>query len=139
MKKISYFFIVLILTASVGCEKQTEVTAMPEDFAPCEFLEVKPGLYSLIFTDFDAHLNVITKNGGQGGGYTWEALVKAAVELKSIEVPGIEYDPESDMFAAYGSNKESLIKIASLIKEMTEDPDTLKKAITKAKSGGYFE
>jgi len=106
---------------------------------PHDILEYEPGSFVLSFSDLEEHSAYIQDEGGHGGGYSWEAIVKAALQLRSLAVPDVEFDPESDMFSAASSNRTSLEKIASLIDELRADRAFMAKALAHAKKGGYFE
>ena len=112
---------------------------MTSEFDPCDFLEHEGGLRSLCFTDFDSFIELLESKGGQGGGYSWEALVKAVRSIRGLEMPDLEFDPEADMFCVVARTTEPLIVVASIIRELCKEPDLMAKAIELATSEGYFE
>lgn len=111
---------------------------MSDAFSPCELHEHGPNEFSITFTDED-HIEFLESQDGQGGGYSWEAMVKAALQIRDIELSEVEFDPESDMFAVVSSTKEPLLIIANTVRALCEDRALMEKAISTAKSEGYFE
>src|SRR5262245_36081823 len=112
---------------------------MSDAFSPCHFHEHGPAAFSITFSEIDDFIEYLESQEGQGGGYSWEAMVKAILEIRAIELDDVDFDPEGDMFAATSPNKASLETIARIIKELTEDRKLMEQAITHAKDGGYFE
>lgn len=111
---------------------------MQNEFFPCELLQHKPGNFSLVFSDFAGSSDYIKSHGGLGGGYSWEALVIGVVEILPVDISSIEFDPESDMFAAASANRLALRFVAAIIKELTINQELMAHAIARAKAGGYF-
>jgi hypothetical protein len=93
----------------------------------------------LCYADFDKYIEILEENGGQGGGYSWESMVKAVAELRNIEFGDVEFDPEGDMFCAISEHEASLAIVASIIKELGADKSLMIKAIATAQDGDYFE
>jgi len=116
-----------------------EEVAMSDTFAPCHFYEHEPNAFSITFSAIDDFIEYLESQGGQGGGYTWESMVTAVLEMRSIVLEDVDFDPEGDMFAAASANKASLQTIAHIIKELAENHELMAQAIAHAKDGGYFE
>ncbi|HYL97526.1 MAG TPA: hypothetical protein VEZ90_01125, partial [Blastocatellia bacterium] len=74
----------------------------------------------------------------QGGGYSLEAMVIAAMGIEGISLPDVNFDSEGDMFAARGS-QESLKVIAELVRRLVGDWDYSEKAILHSVSKGHFD
>ena len=113
--------------------------AMDEEFVPCQLVAHGEEKYSLLFTEFDEFVDYIESQGGQGGGYSWEAMIKAVAQLREIDLSDLIIDPEGSMFAAVASNRQSLLKIVSIIRELSSDPELMNLAITTARAGNYWE
>src|SRR5437868_11509457 len=111
---------------------------MADPFAPSDLMEHEPGSYSLAFIDMEPFAEHVRKQGGQGGGYSWEAMVRAVLEMRSVDVSDLEFDPESDMFSVSSSDKKALQTIASIVRQLTEDPSLIVKAMSHAKKRGYL-
>lgn len=80
------------------------------------------------------------KAGLQGGGYTWEALVKAAVKTESPDfLPQIEFSPEGGTFIAYTASDEIANKLKTIIKKLSSDVAYRGKNLKIASDGGYIE
>lgn len=114
---------------------------MPEELYSIEVSEDEPGSYDLSFFELAPYSEVIgnvTGNSDYGSGYTWESMVRAVQELRGLELD-IEYDPESDMFAAYSSRKSDLKELGKIIEELIANRSLMLEALTRAESEGYLE
>jgi hypothetical protein len=109
------------------------------EFEPCDFLEHDGGLKSLCFSNFESFIDLLESKGGQGGGYSWEALVKAVMAMRALELPDLEFDPEGDMFCVVSHKNEPLMVVASIVRELCADSALMSEAIDKAIAEGYFE
>jgi hypothetical protein len=112
---------------------------MPDAFSPCKFHQHGPGSFSITFDDIDGSVEHIQGREGQGGGYSWESMIRAVLAMRSIELDDVDFDPEGDMFAAASANKASLETIAHIIKDLVGNRELMDEAITLAKADGYFE
>jgi len=109
-----------------------------DEFWPCKLSEYK-GEYSLLYVRFEEDLfQYAEKCGGQGGGYSLEAMVNAAMALEGITLPDARFDCESSMFAVRGA-KPSLRVIAGLLRRLLSDRGFAEKAITYSISKGEFD
>lgn len=112
---------------------------MVEDYAPCRLVDLDGGRYSLIYFEFEPFLDEIEEEGGTGGGFTWAAMIQAVMEMRGLEFPDVEFDPEPEMFSAVGTNTEVLEQIAAIIRDLVRDRVLMDEAIEHAKEEGYFE
>ena len=71
--------------------------------------------------------------GLQGGGYTWEGIVRALVEL---HLPGaltqLGFGAEADIMHAYANSRELLEQVAGLVRTADRDQRLLVAAIEAA-------
>jgi hypothetical protein len=111
---------------------------MMSSYEPCELIEHEQGQYSLTFTEFELYDDFFKQYGTESGGYAWEAIVKSRIELDRKKELYVEFDPESDMFAVYGSDLNSLKEIANIIRDLTKNTDKLKETINYASNAGYL-
>jgi Immunity protein 51 len=112
---------------------------MNTDFEPCNFLEHEGGGKSLFFSDFGFSSEVLEDKGGQGGGHSWESIVKAVIEIRGIKLQDLEFDSEGDMFCALSRSTESLSQVAAIVRELFSSSELMTNAIDKAIKEGYFE
>ena len=90
------------------------------------------GEHSLTFMELDKHSDTLEALGYQGSGYTWEAMVKAILKSKNIVDDNIDFDSESDMFAAYSDSKQTLVVVAQIIDQLASDRDLMVKALSNS-------
>lgn len=112
---------------------------MSEEFHPCELMEHGPHSFSLTFTALEEYSDYIQDHGGMGSGYSWEALVSAVLEMRGLDLAEVEFDSESDMFAAVSPNRLSLRFVAAIIRELTVNRALMSQAVARAQQGHYFE
>jgi hypothetical protein len=119
--------------------RRREGTAMPEDdFSPCKLNEYK-GRFSLLFVAFDeAFVRLAVTYGGQGGGYSLQAMVEAVADIEGIEMPGLTFDSEADMFVARG-DKSALRIVAEIVRRVLGDRGLADKAIVHSRERGHFD
>ena len=78
------------------------------------------------YAQFDAR-------GLQGGGYTWEGIVRALVESHLPgALPPLEIGAEADNMYAYSSSRELLEQVADLVRRVDQVPAFLTAAIEAA-------
>jgi|GEM_PF-4470765 len=76
----------------------------------------------------------------QGSGYTWEALVKAAIMTESPDaLSKIEFAPEGGTFIAYTSSETLANKVKAVIEKLSSDLAYRDKFMKIAGDGGYIE
>jgi hypothetical protein len=112
---------------------------MSDEFAPARLVEHDDSAnpYSLILDPFGPIYlttgSVFESHGLDAGGYAWKGVVEALVRMRAPEIADrIKYDPESSMFAAYSNDRDALLRVAQLIREVQNDPVLLEEAITNA-------
>lgn len=96
--------------------------------------EYQDGTYFLTFVDFDASAAVneaFEEAGYESGGYAWHGLVDALVRTQAPHLaPQVSYDPESGMFVARSANREALVQVAALMRDVTTDAEMLQEALS---------
>jgi hypothetical protein len=110
-----------------------------EKIGPVTLMKNPVGGYGLLYYGQGEVSDYIVRRGGQGGGYSWESLVRAVLEISSSEAKSLTFDPEADMFAVYASDVEILRKIAQIIVELNDNREKLDQAIAMATENGTFE
>lgn len=76
----------------------------------------------------------------QGSGYTWAALVKAAIMTESPEsLSKIEFSPEGGTFIAYTASEAIAGKVKTIIEKLSSDLAYRDKSMKVANDGGYLE
>lgn len=97
--------------------------------------------YIVNYYNYEADVaDYFAKAGLQGSGYTWAALVKAAITTESPELLAqIEISPEGGTFIAYSTSEVAANKIKSVIEKLSADLSYRKKYIKIATDGGYIE
>lgn len=106
---------------------------MSNPYAPCLLVEHDNGNLSLILVDFDATFETFEEMGYDGGGYAWCGVADWLMRTHAPELAtSVKYDPEAGMLSAYGADRATLERLASLIRSAIEDPVLLRKAITNA-------
>ena len=106
---------------------------------PCRLMKNSDGSFGLLYDAREEASDYIEGMRGQGGGYSWEALVRAVMAMRGHEDLEVNFDPEADMFAAYSPHEASLHVLAHIIRELAEDRALLDQAINYAKAKGSFE
>ena len=97
--------------------------------------------YSVTFYDFRPETMAwFEQRQLQGGGYTWEALIRASLDISPPE-PGysIEFDSEGDQFFAYVDSGPAAAELKQRIERLTEDAAYRKVCMDAASQGGYLE
>jgi hypothetical protein len=111
-----------------------------EKIGSCLLHRHDSGKLSLTFYDFDATVPLFVERGHEGGGYSWEGVVRAALtEYSPQTLTRIRFDPEGSMFCAYGDDIEALTAVAGCINELVADPVSLIRAIERAESDDLFD
>ena len=109
-----------------------------DDFAPC-VIDEHDGNFSLTYFEFDENFWKLTEpHDGQGGGYSLEAMVRAALEIEGTTVLGVDFDSEGDAFHIRGE-KASLKIIADIVRRIMLDPVYAEATIVHAEERGHFE
>lgn len=97
--------------------------------------------YIVNYYNYNANVtDYFNKAGLQGGGYTWVALVTAAVKTEAPELLGkIEFSPEGGTFIAYCASETVANKIKTVLKKLSANLGYREKQIKTATAGGYIE
>ena len=111
---------------------------MKNELSPCLLVEGLNGEHSLLFSDFDGYSDYIENRSGHGGGYSWESMVKATLEIFNRDLQSISYDSEAGMFVAVSNNKHELKIISQTIRDLMGSPELMDRAISFALDKGYF-
>lgn len=89
-------------------------------------------LLTLIDAD-DRTVALFEDRGLQGGGYTWEGIVTALVEMRMPEsLPKLEIGAEADNMYIYCADRKLLEQVAGLVRTAIADHDLLVAAIEHA-------
>lgn len=104
-----------------------------DTYAPCRFHEHE-GSFSLTFDAFDTNGAdaAFEEAGFDGGGYAWEGVVRALVQMHAPKLKKLSYDPESSMFCVVSKDREAIEQVAALIQRVLADPAQLRDAIAHA-------
>jgi hypothetical protein len=99
------------------------------------------GQYAINFYNFNEDVALHLTNANlQGSGYTWVALVKAALTTENAALlSDIEFAPEGGAFVAYSNSEIAANKVQSVIDKLSSDTSYREKCIKIATAGGYIE
>ena len=97
--------------------------------------------YSISYFNYEPEISIyFEKRELQGGGYTWEALVKAVIENEFPNLlSNIRFDSEGDAFFAHVKDEITANKIKTVIEKLSSDIDYREKYFKIAKQHGYLE
>ena len=106
------------------------------DLSPFGLSDIADGdevTYYLSMDEFGDFEEVFQDCGYEGGGYDWEAVARQVIRGRAPHLEDqIRFDPEGSMFTAYGDNQNALIELATQMKEVMSDTDSLKATIEAA-------
>ncbi len=112
---------------------------LADEYSPCNFIDYDDGEFGITFRDFDPFQAHIEDLGGQGGGYSWTAMIKAVAKKRGLAIPEKSFDPEADMFAVSSKDKATLKLIVGIIRDLIADRLLMNQAIADAKQGNYWD
>ena len=116
-------------------------SAVAEQLQGSEIISI-PG-QGFALTYFNHHpkmLDYLESKNLQGGGYTWEALAKAAIGELAPEIgTQIDYDPESDYLFALSADREVLKVLENLLQRLSTDLPLRERCVQIAIEAGYLE
>jgi len=112
---------------------------LDDEYSPCNFVDYDDGEFGITFRDFDPFQAHIEELGGQGGGHSWTAMVKAVAKKRGLAIPEESFDPEAGMFAVSSKDKATLKLIVGIIRELIADRSLMNQAIADAKHGNYWD
>lgn len=103
--------------------------------------EISKGEYSYHYHNHrDEMIEFFESKRLQGGGYTWEGLARAGLELSGSKVlPLIEFDPEADALYAYSSSRAALEELDVIVKRIAADAGFRDECIALATRDGILE
>lgn len=104
-----------------------------------KLLETTPGKFSLLLyagtTPVDA---LVEELGHEPNGYFWEGVAR---RLVATENPSLEnrfsYDPEGDMFCAYGTDRGALEALGELMAGVATDSSRMRSLVAAADADGF--
>ncbi|MCC7070086.1 MAG: hypothetical protein IT383_02115 [Deltaproteobacteria bacterium] len=101
--------------------------------APCRLVDHGGSRFSLCLDDYAMPMMPLFEQLGlQGGGYTWEAVVRSLVKLRHPDLASqLSYDSEAGMFVALGP-RQALVTVARLLQAAIADPLVLRTAVERA-------
>ncbi|GAA2230701.1 hypothetical protein GCM10010413_30290 [Promicromonospora sukumoe] len=105
-----------------------------------KLLETTPGRFSLLLhagtTPVDA---LVEELGHEPNGYFWEGVAR---RLVATEDPSLEnrfnYDPEGDMFCAYGEDQAALEALGELMAGVAMDSSRMRSLVAAADADGFI-
>ncbi|WP_218670887.1 Imm51 family immunity protein [Microbispora sp. GKU 823] len=102
-------------------------------------IESAPGEHSLLLDAGTTQVDdVIEELGHTPNGYFWEGVAQLLV---STEAPALEgrfsYDPEGDMFCAYGRDRGALEELGTLMAAIAADADHMRRLVAAAEDDGF--
>jgi hypothetical protein len=112
-----------------------------DEFAPTKLVEHThegaSSRYSIILDPYGpiylTTSSIFETHGLEPSGYAWHGVAEALVRLHAPEIADlVKFDPESSMFAAYGNDRNALLRVAQLIREVQNNPDMLEVALEHA-------
>ncbi len=135
MKSLLHLLVLSALVMPLGTH------ATEESVEGSRITQIAPGDISYSYFNYKPELLAFFDSRGlQGGGYTWEALAKAGLELTGGEfVALIEFDPEGDQLFANSSSRPALEHLATLVNRIAVDVAFRKECIKLAAERGWLE
>ncbi|MBE3008573.1 hypothetical protein IL992_05140 [Microbispora sp. NEAU-D428] len=106
---------------------------------PLRLIESAPEEYSLLLDAATTQVDdVIEELGHTPNGYFWEGVAQLLV---STEAPALEgrfsYDPEGDMFCAYGKDRGALEELGARMAAVAADADRMRRLVAAAEADGF--
>jgi hypothetical protein len=116
-------------------------TVMADSLEASSIAEIAKGKFSYNYYNHRPDvIKFFESKGYQGGGYTWEGLARAGLELSGSKLLSlIEFDPEGDALYAYSSSKAALEELESVVKRIAADLSFRDRCIALAAGGGNLE
>ncbi|WP_426687924.1 Imm51 family immunity protein [Rhodanobacter ginsengiterrae] len=135
MKTFQHLLLVFSLLLPVGAH------AVNDPVEGSRITELSPGEYSYNYFNYRPEVLAFFESKGlQGGGYTWEGLAKAGLELTDSELADlIEFDPEGDALFATSSSRPALEQLDSIVKRLGTDSAFRDQCIAHASESGELE
>lgn len=93
---------------------------------PFTITETSPGNFSLLLSAFAPADEVFADCGQEGGGFGWEAVARRVLADHPALEDRVAFDPEPDLFCAYGPEREPLAQLGTLLAALFHAPDALR-------------
>lgn len=102
-------------------------------------VETTPGNFSLLLNAGTTQVDELVEELGHiPNGYFWEGVAQFLVNTQAPALEGrFSYDPEGDMFCAYGKDRAALQELATLMRTVTENGDRMRRLIASAGASGF--
>ncbi|MFI6991849.1 immunity 51 family protein [Nonomuraea wenchangensis] len=106
---------------------------------PLRLIEPTPGEYSLLLDAGTTRVDdVIEELGHEPNGYFWEGVAQVLVGTEAPALEGrFSYDPEGDMFCAYGKDRGALEELGTLMATVATDADRTRRLVATAEANGF--
>ncbi|XBB68218.1 Imm51 family immunity protein [Nocardioides sp. WV_118_6] len=107
---------------------------------PLRLIETTPGNWSLLLTAGTAPAaeEAVMAAGHEPNGYFWEGVAQRVVaEQASGLAERLRYDPEGDMFVAYGTDRDALADLGTRMAVVAGDAAALTALIARAEADGF--
>lgn len=104
-----------------------------------KLIEATPGRFSLLLHAGTTMVDALVEElGHEPNGYFWEGVAR---RLVATEAPSLEsrfdYDPEGDMFCAYGQDQAALEALSELMDAVAMDGGSMRRLIAAADADGF--
>lgn len=107
-----------------------------DDFSPAELQILENGMFSVHFSIDAFQSDELDVEGAfaeselDGNGYDWEAVLAPAIKQRDARAfAAIEFSPEADTFVAISKDKESLLLLAEVLRDIVSDQKLLAAAV----------
>jgi hypothetical protein len=98
------------------------------------------GYFLTVFDHRQETLEYMERNGLQGGGPTWTALITAALLLESpATLSAISFDDEADEVVVISRSEAHLKVVQTYVSIIMTDSDFMNNCVQKARGGSYLE
>ena len=94
-------------------------------YNPAEISKNDTEGYSIYFDDLDSAKKSFDKFDMVSDGHKWEQAIQIYCIDNDIDVSEVDFDSESDLFAAYSKSKDDLEKITAIIDSFISSPKIL--------------
>lgn len=106
------------------------------DLSPFGLSDIADGedvTFYLSMSRFDDYEEIFRACGYEGGGYDWEAVARQIIRASAPHLAErIRFDPEGSLFTAYGNDQDALIELATHMKKVMADKESLTATINAA-------
>jgi hypothetical protein len=104
-----------------------------------ELVETTPGGFSLLLNAGTTPVDALVEElGHEPNGYFWEGVAQRLVATGAPSLEGrFNYDPEADMFCAYGEDRASLEALGELLDAVATDDSRMRSLVAAADADGF--